>query len=59
MAIPLRESRTLGIAAKRLQVTPAVAPVHASAFNCYRDVRAGLARAFRRPEGTISATGDR
>ena len=56
MAAPSRTSRTLGIAAKRRQATPAVAPV-ASGYE--HDMRAGLARAFRRPESTICAGGDR
>jgi hypothetical protein len=58
-AAPSRTSRTLGIAAKRRQATPAVAPVDASAFSYHHDVRAGLARAFRRPESTTCAKGDR
>ena len=56
MAAATYTSRTLGIAAKRRQATPALAPV-ASGYE--RETRAGLARAFRRPESTISAGGDR
>jgi hypothetical protein len=56
MTAPTRTSRTLGIAAKRRQATPALAPV-ASGYE--RETRTGLARAFRRPESTICAGGDR
>jgi hypothetical protein len=56
MATPFPAPRTLGIAAKRRQATPALAPV-ASGYE--RETRAGLARAFRRPESTICAKGDR
>jgi hypothetical protein len=59
MATPFHTPRTLGIAAKRRQATPALAPVYAFAFSYHRDVRAGLARAFRRPESTICVKGDR
>jgi hypothetical protein len=55
MTAPSRTARTLGIAAKRRQATPAVAPV-ASGYE--REPRAGLARAFRRPESTICTEGD-
>jgi hypothetical protein len=59
MTVPSRTSRTLGIAAKRRQSTPAVAPVFASAFNYHRDLRAGLPRGCRRPKSTTCAKGDR
>ncbi len=58
-AAPSRASRTRGIAAKRRQATPAVAPVYASAFSYHPDVRAGLPRAFRRSKSTTCAKGDR
>ncbi len=59
MAAPTYTSRTLGIAAKRRQATPALAPVYASASIYDHEARAGLARAFRRPESTVCAGGDR
>jgi hypothetical protein len=58
-AAPSGASRTRGIAAKRRQATPAVAPVYASVFNYRPDVRAGLPRAFRCPKRTTYAKGDR
>jgi len=57
MAAPTYTSRTLGIAAKRRQATPALAPVYASASIYHHEMRPSLAS--RRPESTICAGGDR
>jgi hypothetical protein len=57
MAAPTYTSRTLGIAAKRRQATPALAPVYASASIYHHEMCDSLA--FRRPESTICTGGDR
>ncbi len=57
MAAPTRTFRTLGIAAKRRQATPALAPVYAFASIYHHEMRANLA--FRRPKSTNCTGGDR